>query len=83
MFRTELEHLIDRPEFEPFRIRLVNGDQHDIFHPQNVALLQTRVHITPPDQSWVIFPINKIASVESLIEDYPGQLAKHEPTPPP
>lgn len=83
MIGNELDRLIQKPAFEPFRIKLVNGDRHDVFDPQSVAVLKREVSITPSDQSWVIFPIDKIASLESLIEDYPGQLAKHEPTPPP
>ena len=82
MIRTELERLIYRATFEPFRIKLVNGDRHDVFDPQSVAVLKRAVSIVPHDQSWVVFPINKIASIESLIEDYAGELAKHEPTPP-
>ncbi len=76
MLRDDLQDLIDKEPFEPFRIKLVNGDAHDVFHPQNVAVLTTTVNITPPDQNWVLFPIDKIASVESLIADYPGQAAE-------
>jgi hypothetical protein len=32
----------------------------------------------PPDQNWVLFPLDKIASIESLMADFPGELAKHE-----
>ncbi len=72
MLRDELEDLIAQEPFEPFRIKLVNGDFHDVFNPQNVALLVWTFHIMPPDQNWMIFPIDKIAAVESLIADYHG-----------
>jgi hypothetical protein len=83
VIRDQLEHLIHKADFEPFRIKLVNGDRHDVFDPQSVALMKREVSITPLDQSWAIFPIDKIASLESLIEDYAGELANHDPTPPP
>ena len=78
MLRDELHDLIDREPFEPFRIKLVNGDVHDFFHPQNVAIQKTLVQVSPPDQNWFIFPIDKIASIESLIADFPGETARHE-----
>ncbi len=81
MIREELEDLLTADPFEPFRIKLVNGDAHDVFNPQNVAVLKRKVHIAPPDQHWVIFGRDKIASIESLIADFPGELAKHAPTP--
>lgn len=56
----------------------MNGDAHDIFYPDNTAVQKRTVSITSPDQNWVFFPIDKIVSVESLIADFPGELAKHE-----
>jgi hypothetical protein len=80
MLREQLRELIDREPFEPFRIKLVNGDAHDVFYPDNTAVQKWTVSITSPDQNWVVFPIDKIASVESLIADFHGELAKHGQT---
>jgi hypothetical protein len=63
---------VDKEPFEPFRLKLVNGDWHDVFYPQNMVVMKTIVTLTPPDQNWVIFPIDKINSVESLIADFTG-----------
>jgi hypothetical protein len=73
MLRQELLELIAKEPFEPFRITLVNGQIQNIFHPQNVTVAKTTVSVTPPDQTWIIFPIDKIASVEALMEDFHGQ----------
>jgi hypothetical protein len=72
VLRNELEDLLAHEPFEPFRLKLVNGDRHDVFYPHNVGLLGFTVYIPQPDQNWVIFPIDKIASIESLIADYHG-----------
>ena len=72
MIKCDLQELTRREPFEPFRIKLLNGVWHDVFYPQNVAVLRRTVHMVPPDQNWVIFPLNKIASIESLIADYHG-----------
>ena len=34
--------------------------------------MKTIVTLTPPDQNWVIFPIDNISSIESLIADFTG-----------
>lgn len=70
--RDDLRDLLQRGPFEPFRIKLVNGEAHDIFHPQTVALQQSSLNLFPFDQNWVIFPLD-IASIELLIADYQGQ----------
>ena len=79
MIRDELARLIAREPFEPFQIKLVNGDAHNIFYPHNIAVEKTTVSIMWPDQNWVVFPLDKIASLESLIADFAGEVAKHKP----
>lgn len=78
MIGRELQRLIDLVPFEPFRIKLANGDYHDIFYPQNVAVLRGTVHIMSPDQNWTIIPFGSIACLESLIADYHGQASESE-----
>jgi hypothetical protein len=77
--RAQLRRLLYSPSFEPFSIKLVNGDRWDIFDPHTVSLEGREVFIAAHDQNWVVFPINKINSVESLIADYQGQVDAHRP----
>jgi hypothetical protein len=72
VLRDELDRLLAAEPFEPFRIKLLNGDWHDIFNPRNVALMELEVFFGPPDQNWFVFPIDKIASIESLMADFHG-----------
>jgi len=37
------------------------------------------LHLTPPDQNWAIFSLDKIASIESLIADFHGEAAELAP----
>jgi hypothetical protein len=76
--RDYLQELLAAHPFEPFRIKLVNGDLYDVFDPQTVAVQLRRVTIASHDQNWVVFPIGKINSIESLIADYQGELHAHE-----
>jgi hypothetical protein len=77
MLTTQLELLLSASPFEPFRIKMVNGDVFDVFDPQTAALQRRTVFIAAQDQNWVVLPIDKTCSLESLIADYRGQLAAH------
>lgn len=70
--KVRLRQLLVRDPFEPFRIKLVNGDTHDVFDPQTVAPENRVVFIAYPDQNWAMFRYTKINSIESLIADYHG-----------
>jgi hypothetical protein len=74
----DLKDVLRKKLFEPFRIKLVNGDHHDVFDPQTVAVQSKTVTIMTREQHWIHFPINKIVSLESLIADFFGETAKHE-----
>jgi hypothetical protein len=78
MFLDELQDLIDKEPFEPFRIRLDNGDIHNVFNPQNLALQRSTVWIAFPDGNWVMFPIGKICSCECVMADYQGETLNYE-----
>jgi len=67
-FERELRELLLRDPFLSFRIKLVNGDAHDIAYPRNLALLTDSVYAAPFDGHWAQFPYHRIVSLESLIE---------------
>lgn len=56
----------------------MNGDVHDVFDPGAVAVQRTTVWISGRDQNWALFPINKIASLESELDDFHGKLHDYE-----
>ena len=59
--------LLQRRPFEPFEIRLTNGEKHDVRHPEMALLLRSRVVIATADSDrMVICPLLHIASVETL-----------------
>ncbi len=77
MIKSELEILLGRTPFEPFRIKLINGDIYDVFDPGTVALLTFTISVAMQDQNWVLAPYTKINSIESLFADYQGKLHEH------
>lgn len=65
MIERELRALLQRQPFEPFRIKLVNGDGHDL-----VALLEDGVYVASQDGHWAEFPYDRFASFESLLGNF-------------
>ena len=79
MIKLRLRRLLDADPFEPFRIKLVNGDHYDVFDPQTLSVERRVVFIASLDQNWVVFPVDKVNSIESLIADYHGQANERPP----
>ena len=44
-----IRELLARRPFEPFEVRLTNGDVHVVKHPECVAISKSRVVIVDPD----------------------------------
>jgi hypothetical protein len=75
VLNDELKDLLLKEPLEPFRVKLMNGEWHDVFYPENVAMLGGVLYLALPDQNCVLIPFRGIASVESLIADYPSHAA--------
>ncbi len=61
-----LRELLQRRPFEPFELKLSNGDRFQVRHPENAILLKTRIIIGDPetDRSWTVSLLH-IASIET------------------
>jgi hypothetical protein len=66
MNHDAMQELLRRQPFEPFEIRLSNGEKYEIRHPEMALLLKSRLAIALPDDRMVICPLLHIASVETL-----------------
>ena len=55
-----IRELLQRRPFQPFVIRMSNGDVFEVKHPELALLLKTRVIIGDPenDRSWICSLIN-------------------------
>jgi hypothetical protein len=65
MNHDAMQELLRREPFEPFEIRLSNGDKHEVRHPEMALLLKTRIIIALADDRTVICPLLHIASGET------------------
>ena len=78
MISQEIQELIDRTPFEPFQIKLVNGDSYNVSDPRTLVVLESQIMIAMFDQNWVIFPHDKINSLESLFSDFQAKTLEYE-----
>jgi hypothetical protein len=57
----------DRQPFQPFVLKLSNGDKFEVRHPENIALAKTRVIVADPDADRVAhIALIHINSIEVL-----------------
>ena len=67
MTMETIREFIRREPFEPFVIRLSNGEAHEIRHPECAAITKSRVIVTYPDEDREVFcALIHINSVELL-----------------
>jgi hypothetical protein len=67
MNRDAMLELPRRQPFEPFEMRLTNGEKHQVRHPEMALLQRSRIVVSVPDSDrMVIIPLLHIASVETL-----------------
>ena len=66
MTLEHIQELLEKDPFEPFVIKLTNGDVHVVQTPHAVALMGTQIFVAFPNGKWVFIPLTHIASVESL-----------------
>ena len=67
MGHDTVQQMLRRQPFEPFEIRLSNGEVHAIRHPENAALGRTRLVIMYPDTEtdrMVICHLSHINAIE-------------------
>jgi hypothetical protein len=54
MSMESIREFIRREPFEPFVIRLSNGESHEVHHPECVAITKTKVVVTYPEEDRVV-----------------------------
>jgi len=67
MAMDDLNDLLNREPFQPFRVRLTSGDHYDIRDPSLAVMMKSRLFIAMPnsDRS-VLVPFLHIAALETL-----------------
>jgi len=67
MNMDSIREFIRREPFEPFVIRLSNGESHAVRHPECVAITRTKVVVTYPEEDRVVHcGLVQVNAVEAL-----------------
>lgn len=62
-----IRELLQRKPFEPFEVRLSNGDAHPVKHPECVAITKARLVMVDPDtERLAICSILHVASIAMI-----------------
>lgn len=62
----DIEDLLDRMPFVPYRISLTSGDHFHVTSRHSVAVGRTQLFIVLPDDRWRFVPYQQIARIETL-----------------
>lgn len=58
---------IRRQPFEPFRLKMSNGDVHDVHHPECILIMKSKVIIGYPEEDRTVHcSLIHINAIESL-----------------
>ncbi len=58
---------LNRQPFEPFVLRMSNGDVHEVRHPENVALGKTQIAVSFPEKDrFVHLSLIHVNAIEAL-----------------
>lgn len=63
-FENELNDLLDREPFVPFKIVVASGDKYPVTSPRQMAIGESVVVILPPNSTMVFFRKAQIIGVE-------------------
>jgi hypothetical protein len=66
MNRETIREWLNRQPFEPFVLRMSNGDTHEVRHPECVALGKNRIAVSFPEQDrFVHLSLIHVNSIEA------------------
>jgi len=67
MLSKELNELVRREPFVPFRVVTSSGREFDITDPHNTVVMKSELFIAfPGGESWTLIPLLHVSSIEPL-----------------
>ena len=66
MYPKDIEELLQRDPFIPFRIQMTDGNAIAVGRKHSVATGKTHIFVVLPDDRWKWIPYRQISSVETL-----------------
>jgi hypothetical protein len=66
MTKKELEELLNKEPFEPFRVNTADGKHFDVINPRWAVAMDARIFIAFPDQTWTLIALRQVTSLQRL-----------------
>ena len=67
MLAKELNELVRREPFAPFRVITSSGKEYDIVDPHSTVVMKSELFIAfPGGESWTLIPLLHVSSIEPL-----------------
>ena len=66
MTKRQLNALLWKEPFEPFRINMVGGKCYDVTEPRRAVAMNTRMFLALPDGGWTFLPFQQMGGLETL-----------------
>lgn len=62
---ADLQQLLDKEPFDPFRIRISDGNAYDVTNPELVLPMETKLFLALGNDRWKFLSYQNMTSVES------------------
>jgi hypothetical protein len=62
---ADLQELLDKAPFHPFRIRMFDGNAYDVTNPELVVPMETKLFLALGNDRWKFLSYQNITSAES------------------
>jgi hypothetical protein len=61
---SDIVELLDREPFEPFRIRMSDGNHYDVMNPDLVVPMETKLFLALPKDRWKFLSYQDMTTIE-------------------
>lgn len=62
---ADLKELLDNEPFEPFRIRMTDGEAYDVVNPDLCVAMESKLFLALPKDRWKFLSYVNMTSVEN------------------
>ena len=62
---ADVQELLDKEPFEPFRIRMTDGNHYDVTNPDLAVAMESNLFLALPKGRWKLLSYQNMTSIES------------------
>ena len=62
---ADIQELLEREPFEPFRVRMADGNYYDVVHSELAVPMESKLFLALPKDRWKFLSYANMTSIES------------------